>query len=145
VHNQPDLVSSKLDALRAYQFSLSSPAAAAGSFDVAASKRGREVFNGAANCVSCHFGVALTDINANRLHVPEAVGQDAAYAMRSVTKQYRATPLRGLWNLPQLKGPYFHDGSAETLEEVVTHYVELFSLDLTLQQRSDLVEYLKTL
>jgi mono/diheme cytochrome c family protein len=145
VNNPPDLVSSKLEALRAYQFSLGSPAAASGSFDVAAARRGRVVFNGAAKCVSCHFGVALTDINANRLHAPEAVGQDPAYALRSVTKLYRATPLRGLWNPPQLQGPYFHDGSASTLQAVVAHYVQQFGLALTAQQELDLVEYLKTL
>jgi cytochrome c peroxidase len=42
-------------------------------------------------------------------------------------------------------GPYFHDGSAPTLEAVVDHYVELFGLDLTWEHKADLVEYLKTL
>ena len=145
VNNPPDLVSSKLPALRAYQFSLAAPAAAPGSFDAAAARRGRAVFNGKARCASCHLGGALTDINAGRLHTPAEVGQDGAYAERSVTKQYRTTPLRGLWNPPQLDGPYFHDGSAATLEDVVQHYVELKGLELTPAERTDLVEYLKTL
>ena len=51
----------------------------------------------------------------------------------------------GLWSPPQLKGPYFHDGSAETLDEVVSHYEQRFGLSLTERQRRDLVEYLKTL
>ncbi len=145
VSNPPDLVSSKLDALRAYQFSIGAPAARASTFDAAAAKRGETVFRGAGGCAGCHFGVALSDINANKLHTPGEVGQDADYAMRSVTKLYRTTPLRGLWNPPQLRGPYFHDGSAATLEDVVTHYVQLFDLTLTTRQRMDLVEYLKTL
>jgi cytochrome c peroxidase len=58
---------------------------------------------------------------------------------------YRTTPLRGLWNPPQLDGPYFHDGSAPTLADVVDHYVALFGLTLNAQQKSDLVEFLKTL
>jgi mono/diheme cytochrome c family protein len=145
VSNPPDLVSSKLPALRAYQVSLEAPAPIPGTFDPAAARRGRAVFEGAARCVSCHLGGALTDVNAGRLHSPEAVGQDATYALRSATKLYRTTPLRGLWHPPQLRGPYFHDGSAATLGDVVSHYERRFGLSLTERQRRDLVEYLKTL
>lgn len=145
VINPPDLVSSKLDALRAYQFSLEAPDPIPGTFDPAAARRGRAVFNGVAKCHRCHLGGALTDINAHRLHSPDEVGQDGAYAARSVTKLYRTTPLRGLWHPPQLMGPYFHDGSAATLSDVVDHYVALFGLSLSTRQRADLIEYLKTL
>jgi hypothetical protein len=145
VSNPPELVEPKLDALRAYQFSLEKPQPLSGSFDPVAARRGRAVFNGVARCNRCHLGGALTDINANRLHSPAEVGQDPAYALRSATKQYRTTPLRGLWRPPQLTGPYFHDGSAATLGDVVDHYVALLGLALTTRQRSDLVEYLKTL
>jgi cytochrome c peroxidase len=54
---------------------------------------------------------------------------------------YRTTPLRGL----ALNAPYFHDGSAATLTDVVQHYDGYLHLGLTAQQQSDLVEYLKTL
>ena len=141
----PDLVSSKLAALSAYQLSLDAPRAVAGSFDAVAARRGREVFTDVARCASCHLGGALTDVNAGRLHSPESVGQDATYALRSATKLYRTTPLRGLWHPPQLQGPYFHDGSAATLDEVVSHYEQRFGFSLTERQRRDLVEYLKTL
>ena len=145
VSNPPDLVSSKLDALRAYQFSLRTPHAVAGTFDEIAAKRGRIVFNTTAGCARCHIGERFTDVNAGRLHGAAEVGQDPAYAARTATKKYRTTPLRGLWNPPQLMGPYFHDGSAATLEDVVEHYVSHFGLELTPGQKSDLVEYLKTL
>jgi mono/diheme cytochrome c family protein len=145
VNNPPDLVSSKLDALREYQLSIDAPKPAPGSFDTEAARRGKVVFNAAAGCARCHKGNAETDVGTGRLHSPEDVGQDAAYAMRSATKPYRATPLRGLWNPPQLKGPYFHDGSAATLGDVVEHYVERFALKLSVQQKADLVEYLKSL
>ena len=145
VNNPPDLVSSKLEPLRAYQFSLETPEPAPGTFDASAAQRGKAVFNGVAKCTSCHLGDALTDVNANRLHPAAEVGQNPAYALRSVTKLYRTTPLRGLWNPPQLTGPYFHDGSAPTLMNVVNHYVTLRGLNLTAQQKLDLVEYLKTL
>ena len=144
INNPPDLVSSKLEALSAYQFSLDAPEPL-GNVDEASVRRGHAVFNGVARCTSCHLGDAKTDVNANRLHTPAEVGQDAAYAVRSATKLYRTTPLRGLWSPPQLQGPYFHDGSAKTLEAVVDHYVQLFGLTLTSGQRADLVAYLKTL
>ena len=145
VTNPPDLVSAKLDPLRAYQFSLETPEPLAEHSAGMAAKRGRMVFNGVARCTSCHLGDALTDVNANRLHTAAEVGQDPAYALRSATKRYRTTPLRGLWHPPQLVGPYFHDGNAKTLEAVVAHYVQLLGLNLTTQQKADLVEYLKTL
>jgi len=145
VNNPPDLVSSKLDALRAYQFSLTAPKALPGTFNPAAAERGRVVFNGAGRCASCHMGTVLTDVNIGRLHAAATVGQDPAYALRSATKLYRATPLRGLWHPPQLVGPYFHDGKAATLDAVVNHYVNALPLTLTPQQKADLVEYLKTL
>jgi cytochrome c peroxidase len=84
-------------------------------------------------------------VNAGILHTPQEVGQDPAYALRSATKLYRTTPLRGLWNVPLLQGPYFHDGKAATLQAVVDHYVSLFGLTLTAQQKADLIAYLKTL
>jgi mono/diheme cytochrome c family protein len=141
----PDLVSSKLAALREYQFSLDAPAPVAGTYDAAAAHRGKAVFNGAARCSSCHIAGSLSDVNKGILHSPAEVGQDPSYAMRSATKQYRTTPLRGLWHPPQLKGPYFHDGKAKTLEAAVAHYVTLFQLSLSDGQKRDLVEYLKTL
>jgi hypothetical protein len=144
-NNPPDLVSPKLAALRSYQFSLESPAARPGSFDPDAARRGRAVFNSAARCSSCHRGSVYTDVNQGVLHTPAEVGQDAAYALRSATKLYRTTPLRGLWNPPQLRGPYFHDGHAATLADVVDHYIRLQGLVLTARQRADLIEYLKTL
>ena len=66
---------------------------------------------------------------------------DPAYANRTTTKKYRTTPLRGLLQHP----PYFHDGSARTLMEVVEHYDRVRALNLSDRQKRDLVEYLKTL
>ena len=66
---------------------------------------------------------------------------DGAYALRTNKKAYRTTPLRGLWQ----HAPYFHDGSAATLDAVVEHYDGVRKLGLTADQRSDLVQFLKTL
>jgi len=137
----PDVVTPLLPALRQYQFSLTVPRPAAGSFDAAAAARGATLFAGAAKCASCHVGSLYTDVNQGVLHSPAEIGMSATFANRAVTKQYRTTPLRGL----ATHAPYFHDGSAATLAAVVTHYNSLFALSLTAQQQADLVEYLKTL
>lgn len=145
VNNPPENVTTaKLAALREYQFSLNTPAPPSG-LDNAAVERGRAVFTGAGQCATCHVGATFTDVNNGTLHTPTEVGQSAAYAARSATKMYRTTPLRGLFRPPQLQGPYFHDGNAATLEDVVAHYVQVRGLSLTTQQRADLVAYLKSL
>lgn len=138
---QPDLVTPKLPALRDYQLSLDAPEPPAGSFDAAAAQRGRAVFTGVARCASCHVGATLSDINAGRLHAASETGMDPRYAARTATKAYRTTPLRGLFQ----HAPYFHDGSAATLADVVAHYESTLNLSLTTAQRLDLIEYLKSL
>jgi cytochrome c peroxidase len=75
------------------------------------------------------------------LHDPATIGSDPVYASRSATGRYRATPLRGAWQHP----PYFHDGSAATLLAVVNRYDQIFSLNLSEQQKADLIEFLKSL
>src|SRR4051812_37110925 len=141
VVKSPDVVTPLLPALRQYQLSLAAPAPAPGSFDAAAAARGKLLLEGTARCASCHVGALYTDVNDGILHTPAEVGQDAAFANRSVTKRYRTTPLRGL----QQHAPYFHDGGAKTLADVVAHYDALMSLRLSPQQKADLVEYLRTL
>jgi len=142
-----DLVSSKLDALEAYQLSLTAPTPPAGSFDPVAAARGRALFAGKAQCMTCHSGAQFTDAN-ERLHprfdsIAEADigGESPSYASRSATKQYRTAPLKGVWQ----HAPYFHDGSSPTLSHVVGRYNQHLSLQLTQQEISDLSEYLKSL
>jgi mono/diheme cytochrome c family protein len=139
VKHSPDMVSSKLPALRAYQHSLPTPPPPAGSVDVAAAARGRTVFD--RSCASCHIGGSGTDNNGGKLHAAAETGVDGAYAARTVNKAYRTTPLRALWQHP----PYFHDGSAATLAAVVAHYNRVRTLGLTEDQQRELVEYLKSL
>lgn len=141
-----DLITAKLPALQAYQLTLQAPPPPTGSFDPVAAERGRIVFNGSAMCATCHSGPEFTDAN-ERLHPvsdvvsePELLGVPS-YASRSATKQYRTAPLHGLWQHP----PYFHNGSAPTLEAVVQTYNTRKSLGLSGSQVADLVEYLKSL
>ena len=141
-----DLITSKLPALQAYQLTLPPPPPPAGSFDSAAARRGKLVFNGPGKCATCHSGNEFTDANA-RLHpVTDVVSEPEpngapSYASRSATKQYRTAPLRGLWQHP----PYFHNGSAPTLEAVVQTYNSRKALGLTDNQIADLTQYLKSL
>jgi mono/diheme cytochrome c family protein len=137
----PDLVHPKLHPLMVYQFTLATPAPPAGSFDPAAAARGQAVFNTSARCASCHIPPLFTDINLGIWHRPEETGMEPVYASRSATKLYRTTPLRALWQ----HAPYFHDGSAATLDAVVEHYNTVLGLGLTAAQKSDLVAYLKSL
>jgi hypothetical protein len=141
-----DLISDKLPALQAYQLTLDAPPPPAGSFDAAAASRGQIVFNGAARCATCHSGAEFTDANT-RLHQPnEVVSEPEApgvpsYASRTATKQYRTAPLKGIWQHP----PYFHNGSAATLGDVVALYNNRQGLGLSIQDQADLVQYLKSL
>ena len=147
IHQSPDLVTPKLEDLLAYQLSLRTPEPPRGSFDRQAATRGRLLFRNEAGCATCHQGPTFTDVlnGASRqvplLHDANEIGTEPEYASRSATKRYRTTPLRGLWQHP----PYFHDGSAADLPAVVEHYDQRFGLHLDAQQKSDLVEYLKTL
>ena len=138
-----DLVSAKLPALQAYQLTLQLPAAPAGSFDAAAAERGKAVFQGGGQCATCHTGSSFTDANAT-LHPPAdsmAEPETPSHASRSATGQYRTSPLRGVWQ----HAPYFHDGSAATLEDVGQRYNERRSLGLSAQEIADLAQYLKSL
>jgi mono/diheme cytochrome c family protein len=140
VTSQIELVAPKLPALRAYELSLAKPSPPPVG-DAAAVQRGKTLFFGMAQCSTCHTPPLYTDVNSGKLHSPSEIGVSALYADRSATKLYRTTPLRAL----ALHPPYFHDGSEATLGDVVNHYDTQFHLGLTPQQKSDLVEYLRTL
>jgi mono/diheme cytochrome c family protein len=140
IHNDPDLVDPVLAVLRDYQHSLEAPAPPAGSFDAAASARGKLVFDGKGRCSSCHSGPDFTDAGV-RLHAPAETGMDPVWAERGTTGKYRTSPLRGAWQ----HAPYFHDGSARTLADVVSHYDTVLGLKLSAQEKANLVEYLKSL
>ncbi len=140
VMSDVELVAQKLPALRDYQLSLPVPEPAAGSFDAAAAKRGEALFDGVARCSTCHAGETYTDAG-EKLHAPDETGMEPLTAQRSATKMYRTTPLRALLAHP----PYFHDGSAATLADVVAHYDAQFEIGLTPEQEADLVQYLNSL
>jgi cytochrome c peroxidase len=80
---------------------------------------GMQLFIGKAECVKCHEGPHLTDAGFHNIGV---AGQDIG--------RYKILPLpilKGAFKTPSLRDveltpPYFHDGSAVTLRDVVAHY-----------------------
>ena len=174
--NGDDLITSILPQLEAYQWSIPAPSlsANASKWGVAADlnaqavERGKTVFDGQGKCSTCHSGTLFTDVNTAGLHpLGDSVAIDKTYANFSATKQWRTSPLKGLWTHP----PYLHDGSGalnastglcmdgsdigslaasadrvrKDLACTVNRYNSVRNLGLTDAQRVDLVEYLKSI
>jgi hypothetical protein len=142
VRDDPDLTTAKLAPLHYYQLSLEAPRPPAGSFSEAAATRGRTIFNGKAGCDRCHVPPLFTEPGWN-MHRPQEIGIDAFQAMRSPDERYRTSPLRGLWT--HSRGGFYHDGRFPTLQAVVDHYDAHFDLGLSSQEKTDLVQYLRSL
>ncbi len=140
VVNNPDLITSKLPALRAYQHSLDAPKPQNNSFNQATAARGKTIFLTKAKCATCHKLPIYAD---NILHTAAEIGIDDFDAMRSPTGKYRTTPLGGLFT--KTKGGFYHDGRFTTLTDVVNHYNNYLTLQLTTKEKQDLVEFLKSL
>ena len=142
VRATPDLVTPKLAALHFYQLALPAPEPPRGSFDKKAAARGQALFAGKADCARCHVPPLYTEPGWN-LHKPEEIGIDSFQADRSPDRRYRTTPLPGLWS--HAKGGFYHDGRFPTLEAVIDHYDSFFDLSLSLDEKRDLAEFLKSL
>ena len=104
--------------------------------------RGQELFFGKARCAECHTPPHYTDSNRHDLQLgrfsePQMINGHFANSEGPI----KTFPLRGLKDSP----PYFHDGSAATLADVVEHYDTHFGLGLTVDEQADLTEYLKSL
>jgi cytochrome c5 len=147
-----DQVTPKLPALHYYQLSLPAPKPTPGvDFDQAVAERGKALFNGKANCASCHHSPIWTEPGWND-HTPAEMKIDSFQADRSPDGAYRTMNLaglyireRGLFMKPENKGRFYHDGRFQTLLDVVNSYNSRFDLGLTPLESQDLVEYLKSL
>lgn len=137
-----------------------------------AAQRGLKVFLGDARCIQCHFfrseishpfGGSSALFTDNRFHnigigYKEGSAQPSDLGLFAVTGQdqdmgaFRTPTLRNV----ALTAPYMHDGSLKTLEDVVDHYnkggvankhlsQDVQPLDLSVGEKSDLVEFLKSL
>jgi cytochrome c peroxidase len=101
----------------------------------AAAGRGESLFRGKAGCVRCHKGA---DYTSPKTYDVKLESDGSPY------DEWNPPSLRGLCD----RGPYLHDGRADTLEEVLrgAHAPEkLGGEELTPAERRDLVEFLKSL
>ncbi|QDT38547.1 cytochrome-c peroxidase [Stratiformator vulcanicus] len=120
-----------------------------------AAKRGMELFFGKANCSACHAGANFTDNAFHNIGIgmdkPDFdKGRVVVSGLGGDTGSFKTPTLREI----KRTGPYMHDGSIKTLREVVEHYdkggikneyldEELFELNLTENEKSDLVIFLE--
>ena len=93
-------------------------------------------------CTQCHVAPLYTEPGWN-MHRGAEIGIDDFQADRAPDRRYRTTPLRGLFT--RAKGGFYHDGRFATLTDVVEHYDSAQKLGLTGGQKSDLVQFLKSL
>ena len=116
-------------------------------------QRGKNLFFGQAHCSACHTGPGFTDHAFHNLGVGH--GKEFDRGRNVVSKVVGDT---GSFKTPGLRdiaktGPYMHDGSLKTLEDVVDYYdkggtpndyldEEIFELKLTKEQKADLVLFL---
>jgi len=125
--------------------------------DESAQRGGELFFSDKAGCTACHTGANFTD----ELYHNIGVGMEAAnpdlgrYVISAENKD------RGAFKTPTVRnvavtGPYMHDGSQKTLEEVVEWYdkgghpnayldEKIKKLNLTDQEKTDLVAFMKAL
>lgn len=91
---------------------------------------------------TCHVPPLFTEPGWNT-HPASDIGIDDFQANRSPERTYRTAPLGGLW--AHSKGGFYHDGRFATLREVVDHYDTFKKLGLTDDEKTALIEYLKSL
>jgi Cytochrome c len=140
-----DLITAKLPALHFYQLAMPTPKAPEGSFNKEAAARGQALFNGKANCATCHVPPLFTEPGYN-LHTAEEIGIDDFQANRGPAHSYVTTPLRALFDTEKIhKGGFYHDGRFATLQDVLLHYNDHFDLQLSEAEAEDLIEYLKSI
>ncbi|WP_249135776.1 cytochrome-c peroxidase [Bradyrhizobium sp. AUGA SZCCT0176] len=117
-------------------------------------KRGFVIFNTKGRCASCHEGWSFTNDGFHDIGIPSD-DPGRARQLPQITKMNHAFKTPGLREIVR-RGPYMHNGSIATLEEVVEHYDQggidrpsrsdlIGPLGLTSQEKVDLVAFLSTL
>jgi cytochrome c peroxidase len=104
--------------------------------------RGEDLFFGKASCSVCHTAPYYTDglmhdLKVERFYKPRMEGG------MMITKQgpIKTFPLRGIKESP----PYLHDGRLLTLEDTVEFFNLVLQLNLTPQEKTDLVAFMRVL
>jgi len=94
--------------------------------------RGEKLF--AESCSSCHAAPYYTDNSAHDLQVERFYDGRAEGLIKTFS-------LRGIKDSP----PYLHDGRLLTLEDTVEFFNLILEIDLSKEEKSDLVSFLRTL
>lgn len=84
----------------------------------AEAKEGMKLFAGKASCISCHAGPLLSDHNYHNLGMSGDDGRFAVTNKEEDKGKFRTSGLRGVGHT----APFMHDGSLETLKDVVQYY-----------------------
>ncbi len=104
--------------------------------------RGQEVFFGKGTCGECHPAPYYTDnlmhnLKVERFFSPRMINGRKASADGPI----KTFPLRGIKDSP----PYLHDGRLLTLEDTVEFFNLVLQLNLTEQEKTDLVSFMRQL
>ncbi|MEN3335957.1 MAG: hypothetical protein V7641_5322 [Blastocatellia bacterium] len=104
--------------------------------------RGEELFFGKGNCAACHTPPYYTDgllhdLKVERFYKPRMEGGMLITAQGPI----KTFPLRGIKESP----PYLHDGRLLTLEDAVEFFNLIEQLNLSAQEKKDLVAFLRAL
>ncbi len=140
-------VSADLDALAAYVTSLTkvgaSPFRGPNGALTADAVAGQAIFNGTAQCSTCHSGTDFTDSAKGVLHDVGTIKASSGKRLNGPLTGFDTPTLRGVWDA----APYLHDGSAATLMDVITTANPSnrhgSTSSLTPTQRQQLVAYLQ--
>jgi cytochrome c peroxidase len=118
--------------------------------------QGMELFFGnKANCAACHGDFNFTDYSFQNNGLYTSYADEGRFRLTSLEKDRALFKVPSLRNI-ELTGPYMHDGSIKSLEEVIAHYnsggeehpnkSELVKpLNLNVEEKASLVAFLKTL
>ena len=120
-----------------YQLAIPAPKAPKDSFNEEAAGRGKILFNGKAQCATCHVPPLFTEPGYNA-HKPEEIGIDDFQANRSPDKTYVTQGLKGCGYAKE----DFTMMEDFQLVDVVNHYNNFKKLGLTEAEKNDIVEYL---
>jgi len=104
--------------------------------------RGQELFFNKAQCAVCHPAPYYSDnlmhnLKAERFFKPRMING----RMASADGPIKTFPLRGIKDSP----PYLHDRRLMTLEDTVEFFNLIQGLNLTTQEKKDMVDFLRTL
>jgi len=104
--------------------------------------RGEKLFSGKAQCAACHTPPFYTDnlmhnLQTERFFEPQMVNG----RMASADGPIKTFPLRGIKDSP----PYLHDGRLLTLDDTVEFFNLVLGAQLTKDEKSDLVSFLRCL